>query len=127
DAEPLLLAAGQRERARVQAVLHLVPERRLAQRALHEIIHVPAESVDPRTVRDVVVDRLRERVRLLEHHADAAPYVDGIHTRSVQVLAVKERLALDARTRDQVVHPVEAAKQRALAAAGGSDERDDPA
>src|SRR5690606_8035034 len=74
---------------------------------------------------DVVVDRLRERVRLLEHHADASTHVDWIDALSVQVLALEDGLAFDARARDQIIHPVEAAQQCALAAAGRTDERDD--
>ena len=41
---------------------------------------------------DVVVDRLRERVRLLEDHADAAPHLDRIDVARVEVLAVVENL-----------------------------------
>ena len=44
---------------------------------------------------------------------------------AVEVLAVVEDLALDARRWDQVVHPVEAADQRALAAARRTDQRRD--
>ena len=71
---------------------------------------------------DVVVDRLRERVRLLEDHADAAAYLDAVGARAVQVVAVVEQLAVELEARDRVVHAVEAAQEGALAAAGRTDE-----
>src|SRR5690606_40621395 len=71
------------------------------------------------------VDRLGERVRLLEDHADAAPDLDGVHVRAVRVHVVEQDLAFDARGRHQVVHAVQAAEQRALAAARRADEGDD--
>ena len=48
---------------------------------------------------DVVVDRLRERVRLLEDHADPAAHLDRVDVGRVQVLAVVEHVALDRRAR----------------------------
>src|SRR6267154_2804366 len=55
DAEPLLLAAGQRGPGLAQSVLHLVPQRSLAQRPLHAIRQLPRrhEGVEARSVRDV--------------------------------------------------------------------------
>jgi hypothetical protein len=41
---------------------------------------------------------------------------------AVQILAVEEDLSVDTSAEDQVVHPVEAADERALAAARGADE-----
>jgi hypothetical protein len=66
---------------------------------------------------------IRERVRPLEHHADPAPHLDRIDRRGVEIVSVVGDLALDRRTGDQVVHAVQASKQRGLAAAGRSDER----
>ena len=40
DAEPLLLAAGERQAALLELVLHLVPEGRLAQAPLDDLVHV---------------------------------------------------------------------------------------
>jgi hypothetical protein len=45
--------------------------------------------------------------------------------RAVKILAVVEDLALDDRSRDQAVQVVEAADERAFAAAGRPDERGD--
>jgi hypothetical protein len=83
------------------------------------------EPEHPRPERDVVEDRLRERVRLLEHHPDPLPDLDRIDLGAVEVLPVVEALALDLRGRDQVVHPVQAADQGALAAAGRPDQSRD--
>ena len=58
--------------------------------------------------RDVVVDRLRERVRLLEDHPDPPADLDRVHLRVVQVHAVVADRALHAGALDQVVHPVQA-------------------
>ena len=43
---------------------------------MHDLVHVVLHPRDPRAVRHVVVDRLREGVRLLEDHADASAHLD---------------------------------------------------
>ena len=40
---------------------------------LLDVVLALGQAVDARTIGDVVVDRLRERVGLLKHHADAGP------------------------------------------------------
>ena len=122
DAEPLLLAAGEAQSRLLQPVLDLVPERRLVQRPLDPLVEAPLEPEHARPEGDVVVDRLRERVRLLEDHPDPPPHLDRVDVVRVEVLAVVEDLAADSRARHEVVHAVEAADQRALAAAGRADE-----
>ena len=97
DAEPLLLAARHAEGVRLEAVLDLVPERAALQRALDDLVHVALHAEHARAEGDVVVDRLGERVRLLEHHADPLAHLDGVDLAAVEVLAVVEDLALDAR------------------------------
>jgi hypothetical protein len=72
---------------------------------------------------DVVVDRLREGIRFLEDHPDQFAHLNRVNAGSVEVLAVVEQLPLDFGGRNQVVHPVEAAQQGALAAAGRADHR----
>jgi hypothetical protein len=52
--------------------------------------------VDARAVGDVLVDRLRERVRLLEHHADAGAQFHDVDRLVVDVLAVERDVAADA-------------------------------
>src|SRR5215218_6050566 len=126
DAEPLLLAARQREGVLLELVLDLVPQGGSTQRLLHELIHAwRLHPDDPGPEGDVVVDRLGERVRLLKDHADAPPDLDRVDVVAVQVLAVVVELALDLGPRDQVVHAVQAADEGALAAARGADEGGD--
>src|ERR1043166_1453533 len=65
--------ARERERAPLQPAFHLVPERGLRERPLDAVVEVLPHAQDARPPRDVVVDRLGERVRLLEDHSDPAP------------------------------------------------------
>src|SRR5205807_7912599 len=80
---------------------------------------------DTRTPRDVVVDRLRKRIRLLEDHPDPAANLDRIDVVAVEVEPVVQDLAVDLCTGNEVVEPVETADERALAAAGGTDDGGD--
>ena len=123
DAEALLLTAREAERVLLQPVLDLVPERGVPERALDALVEALLHAEDARAERDVVVDRLGERVRLLEDHADAAANLDRVDVRAVEVAVVVEHLAFDAGAGDEVVHAVEAADERALAAARRPDER----
>ena len=82
-------------------------------------------AVDAQAVGDVLEDRLRERIRLLEHHADAAPQVDDVDGRGVDVLAVDMDGAFDPCAWHDVVHPVQRPQERRLAAPGRTDERGD--
>src|SRR5581483_10359197 len=120
-AQPLLLTARQREPALLELVLHLVPQGRLRQRALDRVVEVLLHLVDPRAVRDVLVDRLRERVRTLEHHADAPADRRRVDPAVVEVLAPEAHETLDLRADDEVVHAVEAPDERALAAPRRTD------
>jgi hypothetical protein len=120
DAQTLLLAARQGEaRLLPEVVLHLVPERRLLQRRLDDLVELRLvlDPVAARPVGDVLEHRHRERVRLLEDEPDPLPDLHRLGVGRHDVLAVEQDLALDVGARDQVVHPVEAAQDRALAAA----------
>ena len=90
DAEPLLLAAGEAERAVLEPVLDLVPERRSAQRLLDPLVELVLQPEVARRPGDVVVDRLRERVRFLEDHADPPPHLDPVDVAAVEIVAVVE-------------------------------------
>ena len=125
DAEALLLAARQAERGALEPVLHLVPDRGALERLLDPVVEVVLHAEDAQAVGDVVVDRLRERVRALEDHPDAAAHLDRVDARAVQVGAVVEELAFDLGARHEVVHPVQAAQEGRLAAAGRADQRGD--
>src|SRR5262245_12006233 len=126
DAQTLLLAARERRAGLSQAVLDLLPEPRAHEARLDDAVQVRApgsEAVDAGAVGDVVVDRLREGVRLLEDHADPGPELDHVEARAEDRLAVELDLARHAAARDVVVHAVEAADQGRLPAAGGADQR----
>ena len=87
DAEPLLLPAGEIERRRLEPVGDLLPERGLMQAALDHLAERDrvAHPVDARSEGDVVEDRLREGVGLLEDHADATAQHHGIDVGAVEV------------------------------------------
>ena len=124
DAEPLLLAAGERERALLQSVLDLVPERRALERALHPLVEALLHPEDPRRPGNIVVDRLRERVRLLEDHPDSAADLDRLDI-AIEVDAVVKHLSVEPEARHGVVHPVEAPDERALPATRRPDHGSD--
>ena len=71
---------------------------------------------------DVVVDRHRERCRLLKHHADARAQQIQILLRRQDVCAVEHHLAFGPLVGIEVVHAVENPQQRRLSATGGTDE-----
>ena len=95
------------------------------QRALDALAHVDAARAgEPQPGGDVVEDRhRRERVRLLEDHADRAAHRDDVDVRRVDVEVVEQDLALGARAGDLLVHAVDAAHERRLAAARRADHR----
>ena len=72
-----------------------------------ELLRPRAMPLMPQAVGDVVEDRLRKRVRLLEDHADAAPQLHDVDVAAVDVAAVDADRALDPRAGNDVVHPVE--------------------
>jgi len=113
--------------ARLELVLDLAPQRRTSERVLDDLVErrALAGSVDPRAVRDVVEDRLGERVRLLEHHADPSSYLGGVDLAAVEVLAVIGDRTLHLRAGREVVHPVERPQHGRLAATRRADERGD--
>ena len=124
-AEALLLAPGEREAARLELVLHLVPQAYAPERGLHHAVELGlrAPPLAAKAVHDVLVDGERERVGALEDHAHATAEVVGVDV--FDVLVAERDLALNAAARDAVVHAVQAAQQRGLAAARGADERRD--
>ena len=75
-------------------------------------------------VGDVVVNGHRERIRALEDHAHALAQVDEVDVLVVDIPIVKRDLAVNLHAVDEVVHAVERAQERRLAAARRPDERD---
>ena len=64
-----------------------------------------------------------ERVRLLEHHADAHAHLLRPPACVVDVLAVEQDLAVERGAGNELVHAVQQPQERALAAARRTDER----
>ena len=106
-----------------EPVLDLVPQAGAAQRPLDPVLEVDAAGpAQPQAGGDVVEDRhRRERVGLLEDHADDAAHRRRVDRRAVDVGVVERHRALGARARDLLVHAVDAAHERRLPAARGAD------
>jgi hypothetical protein len=85
--------------------------------ALVQLAPAPGEAVDPHAVGDVLENRFWKGVRLLEDHADAASQRDDVDAAAVDVLSLDRHASFDPRARDDVVHPIQRAQKRALAAA----------
>ncbi|MOA01928.1 hypothetical protein D3C78_1213550 [compost metagenome] len=126
DAQALLLTAGKAGAGLQQAILHFVPETRLLQAVLDDLVHirlVAGKAVDTRAIGDVLVDRLREGVRLLEHHADAGAQFHDVDRLIVDIVGIERDLAGDPATVDRVVHTVQGAQEGGFTAAGRADKR----
>ena len=74
-----------------------------------------------RSVRNVIVNTHRERIRLLEYHADTAAQQIDV-TVLIDIPTIEHDVARDTAVFHQIVHAVERTQQRRLAAAGRSDE-----
>src|SRR5262249_14363327 len=70
---------------------------------------------------DVAEDAHGERVGLLENHANVAPDRDRVDGWVVDVLTAEVDVATEAEAPFQVVHAIDRAQHRALAAAGRPD------
>src|SRR6185436_3968309 len=125
EAEALLLAARQGLRREVQAVLHFLPQVGRLQAGLDAIVEILLPAVEQRPELQVVEDRARQRHGNREHHAHLAAQHRDVQRLAVEVDAVEADAALAAEQRLEVVHPVQAAQQRGLAAARGPDDAQD--
>ena len=65
------------------------------QRPLDPLVEALLQAEDARRPGDVVVDRLRERVRLLEDHPDPAAHLDRLDAVAVEVDPVVEELPVE--------------------------------
>ena len=59
------------------------------------------------TVGNIVINRHWERIRLLEHHADALTKRIDINILLIDVLTIEENLTVDTAALDQIVHAVQ--------------------
>src|SRR5438270_1738056 len=130
DAKPLLLTAGKSVAADVQPVFDFVPERGGAQASLDGFVDQSAlrDSRDPQTVSDVIVNRFRERIQFLVNNPDTPSKIDDVNPGFVNVDRFDaNRAARYPSAVDEIVHPVETAQERRLAATGRTDQRSDRA
>ena len=95
------------------------------QGVLHAVAQVALVAIEAQAERDVVENAHRERVGLLEHHADVTAHHHRVDALAVDILAEEVHMALETEALDQVVHAVEAAQHGALAATGRADEAGD--
>ena len=92
DAQLLLLLEGEAVAFRCKAVLDVVPERHFGQRRLDELVELrrvrpPVRVVHPHAEQDVLVDRDRQRVGPLKHHAHRLAQLAEADVGIVDVLA----------------------------------------
>ena len=80
--------------------------------------------MNPRTISNVVVNRLREGVWLLEHHTHARPKRDHVDSWIVNVVLVDLNLTVDTANIDRVIHTVQTPQERGLTTPRWSDKRD---
>src|SRR4029077_18669428 len=106
DAQALLLASGKTGAGAAQPVLDLIPQTGTRQARADDFIEMRAaarETMDARTVGDIVVDRFRERVGFLKHHADACTQLCHIDALVVNIAAIELDAAGDTSSGDRVI------------------------
>src|SRR4029077_8948189 len=87
---------------------------------LREIVLHPEHLQTPG---DVVEDRLWERVRTLEDHADRPAHRDGIDAAPADVLTLEPDRSVHLEAGNEVVHPVQAADEGVFSPARMTDHR----
>jgi hypothetical protein len=128
DAQALLLATGKIGAEFLEPVADLVPQRGALERRFDAVIEfgLVGHAAHAQAVGHVLVDRLGEGIGLLEHHADAHAHFDRVDLgrKQVGVVRVKNNATAGVPVAGiQVVHAVEAAQQRRLAATRRPDQR----
>jgi hypothetical protein len=86
---------------------------------------VVPDTVNSRTIDDILEDGLRKGIRFLENHPDPLAEREDVRISGVDVLPIHKHLALHADIRNDVVHAIEGAQKGGFSAAGGPDERRD--
>ncbi len=115
DAQARLLATGKARSRLRQTILHLLKQAGLLEARHNDLFEVslgPGEPVNAGAVSHVLEDRLRERIGLLEHHADAGAQFNDIQRRIVDVATGEHDRSGDAAAGDRVVHAIDAAQER---------------
>ncbi|MCY1179111.1 hypothetical protein D9M73_194920 [compost metagenome] len=92
---------------------------------LHAIAQVAFVAVQAQAEGHIVEDAHRERVGLLEHHADIAAHYNRVDALAVDILPKKVHMAFETEALHQVIHTVQATQHGTLAAARRADETGD--
>src|SRR5215813_4314740 len=77
-----------------------------------------SQVIDSEPVGNILKYRSWERIRLLKHHSHPASEQDDIHSRGINVLTIEVDTPLNPRAWNDIIHPVQRAEERGLAAAG---------
>ncbi len=112
----------------MQTILHFLEQARLLQARHDDFFKIglgAGETVNAWAVGDIFINRLRKRIRLLEHHADTGAQFDDIDLRIVDVFIVERDLATDLAAFDRIVHAVKRTQEGRLAATRRADQRRD--
>ena len=99
--------------------LSLTSSQRAAPQGFSTFAAFPLVAVQAQAEGDVVVDARGERIGLLEDHADIAAHGNRVDRGIVDVAPAVMDVAFEAKAAHEVVHAVEAAQYRALAAPEG--------
>src|SRR5210317_1011897 len=95
---------------------------------MHDVIElrpVGRETMNPRTIGNVVIDTLGKWVRFLKNHANAGAQCHRVLFFAVDVLAIQRDVTGYTRRLDRVVHAIETAQEGRLATTGRTDKRYD--
>src|SRR5271168_5157705 len=84
-------------------------------------------AVQTQSEGNVPEDAHREGIGLLKYHPDMPAHGDRIDLGVINVLAAEDNVSSEAKPAHQIVHAIEAAQDRALAASRGADESGDGA
>jgi len=108
----------------MQPVLDFIEHGGPTQGAFHSVGNVGsiAQPVDAQAIGDIFKDSLGEGVGLLKDHTHLAAQGNHIGFRTVDVFAVKDDFPFGLRSKNQIVHSVQAAQKGAFSTAGGSDQ-----
>ena len=109
NAQALLLTTGKLVSGFVQVIFHFVPERGVAQALFNGFGERQLGTVDAQTVRDIVENGFRKRIRPLKNHANAAAELGNVLRENV--LAIEQDFALEARVTHGFVHAIKGAQQ----------------
>src|SRR5271166_2578912 len=107
----------------MEFVLDFVPKGSPLQRLFDFFGLVSLVVVDSQSKSDVVKYAGGKRIGLLKDHADIPPNRHRINPRMVDILSPVFHMAFEAKTADQIVHAVQAAKHGTLAASRRAYER----